>query len=570
MPPLPVIAPPPHGRAWPWILVVIALAAGGGWVGWEWYRGTNTPVADAKSGPPADRKGGPPADGKGGPAADAKGAKGFGKGGGAVPVVAAPATKGELDVVLSGLGTVVPLRTVAVRSRVEGELVKVHFREGQLVEQGQLLAEVDPRPFQAALKQAEGQLARDQAQLANARIDLERYKTLLAQDSIARQQVDSQEALVRQLEGTVRIDQGLLDNARLQLTYARITAPLAGRTGLRQVDPGNIVRAGDANGLVVITQQQPITVLYTLPQDTLPAVLRRQAEGGKVTVDAWDRELKARLASGLLTAVDNQVDTATGTVKLKATFRNDDGALFPNQFVNVRMKLDTLADATLVPAAAIQRGAQSLFVYVVKDDNRVTARPVKLGPQDGGRVAVSEGLAPGEMVVVDGIDRLREGASVVLAQRPEFKGSVDGQAERKGGGRWMSLTDEQKKAAWEKMSPEQKARILEFKAKREAEARKESGARPEATPAVPNKDVAPKADPGRDAAAKPEPRPPAAAATPAVTPEAAPAADAALRKRWREMSEDEKKAAWATLPPEAKARILEAKARREAEGKSGP
>lgn len=562
--PPPVIAPPPHGRAWPWILVVIALAAGGGWAGWEWYRSANAPAADAKGGAPADGKGGPPA--------DAKGGKSFGKGGGAVPVVAAPATKGELDVVLSGLGTVVPLRTVVVRSRVEGELVQVHFREGQLVEQGQLLAEVDPRPFQAALKQAEGQLARDQAQLANARIDLERYKTLLAQDSIARQQVDSQEALVRQLEGTVRIDQGLLDNARLQLTYARITAPLAGRAGLRQVDPGNIVRAGDAGGLVVITQQQPITVLYTLPQDTLPAVLRRQAEGGKVTVEAWDRELKARLASGVLAAVDNQVDTATGTVKLKASFRNDDGALFPNQFVNVRMKLETLTDATLLPAAAIQRGAQSLFVYVVRDDHRVTARPVRLGPQDGGRVAVTEGVAPGEMVVVDGIDRLREGASVVLAQRPEFKGSVDGQTERRGGaGRWMSLTDEQKKAAWEKMSPEQKARILEFKAKREADAKKDGAPRPDSPPAEPKKDAGPKSEARpeskREAAARPEPRP--AAAAPAA-PEPAPATDATPRKRWREMSEEERKAAWQTLSPEAKARILEAKARREAEGKSGP
>jgi len=533
-----------------WILLVIA-AVGGGWYGWQAYQSSTTPARDAKG------------------ATDAKSAKGFGKGaGGAVPVVAVAASKGELDVFLTGLGTVVPLRTVVVKSRVDGQLMSVGFREGQLVQEGQLLAEIDPRPFQASLKQAEGQLARDQAQLANARIDLERYKTLLGQDSIAKQQVDSQEALVRQLEGTVRVDQGLLDNARLQLTYARITAPIAGRVGLRQVDPGNIVRSGDANGLVVITQQQPITVLFTLPQDTLPGVLRRQADGGKVPVEAWDRELKARLATGELAAVDNQVDVATGTVKLKATFRNDDAALFPNQFVNVRMKLETLSNATVVPAAAIQRGAQSLFVYVVKDDNRVTARPVKLGPQDGNRVAVTEGVAAGEVVVVDGIDRLREGATVALAQRPEFKGTVDGQAEKKSGAsRWMSLTDEQKKAAWEKMSPEQKARLLEAKAKREAEAKKD-GAKPDAPKADAAKPEAKKPEAKKDAASKAD-APPKAAAEAAPTPAPAPAAEAAPRKRWVEMTPDEKKAAWPTLPPEVKARILEAKAKREAEGNAG-
>ena len=548
---MPAPLPPPAqsaGRSFLWILLVIALV-GGGWYGWQRYQSSSTPAADTKGSP------------------DAKGAKGFGKGaGGAIPVVAVAASKGELDVFLTGLGTVVPLRTVVVKSRVDGQLMSVGFREGQLVQEGQLLAEIDPRPFQASLKQAEGQLARDQAQLANAKIDLERYKTLLGQDSIAKQQVDSQEALVRQLEGTVRVDQGLLDNARLQLTYARITAPIAGRVGLRQVDPGNIVRSGDANGLVVITQQQPITVLYTLPQDTLPGVLRRQADGGKVLVEAWDRELKAKLATGELAAVDNQVDVATGTVKLKATFRNEDAALFPNQFVNVRMKLETLSNATIVPAAAIQRGAQSLFVYVVKDDNRVTARPVKLGPQDGNRVAVTEGVGAGEVVVVDGIDRLREGATVALAQRPEFKGTVDGQAEKKGGAsRWNSLTDEQKKAAWEKMSPEQKARITEAKAKREAEAKKDGSAKPEAPKADAKKADTPKPESKKTDAPKAEA--PKAEAAPAAAP--APSADGAPRKRWREMNEDEKKAAWPTLPPEIKARILEAKAKREAEGNAG-
>lgn len=447
-------ASPPRssrGRAWVWFLLAV-LAAGGGWYAWERYSGA-APTADA----PAAAKGGGKSAGAGAP----------------IPVVGAQASRGELDVYLSGLGTVTPLRTVTVKSRVEGQLVKVHFQEGQAVKEGQLLAEIDPRAFEAQVKQAEGQLARDQALLANARLDVERYRTLLAQDSIARQQVDSQEALVRQYEGVVRVDQGQLDNARLQLSYARITAPLSGRVGLRLVDQGNMIRAGDATGLAVITQLTPISVLYTLPQDNLPAVLKRQRDEKAVPVEAWDRELKAKLATGHLSAVDNQVDTATGTVKLKASFANQDNALFPNQFVNIRMKLDTLADVTLVPAAAIQRGAQSLFVYVVKDDNRVTARPVKLGPQDGPRVVVTEGIAPGETVVIDGIDRLREGASVQLSQRPEFKVPVDGVARKGGDGRsrWNSMSADEKKAAWEKMSPEQKARLLDAKAKRDAEAK---------------------------------------------------------------------------------------------------
>lgn len=451
--------------AWPWILLAVVVA-GGGWYAYDRFA---TPQAETSA------------------AGKDSGKAGFGKGGGAgapIPVVGAPAQRGELDVYLSGLGTVTPLRTVTIKSRVEGQLVKVLFQEGQVVKEGQLLAEIDPRAFDAQLKQAEGQLARDQALLANARLDVERYRTLLAQDSIAKQQVDSQEALVRQYEGVVRIDQGQLDNARLQLSYARITAPLSGRVGLRLVDQGNMIRAGDATGLAVITQLTPITVLYTLPQDNLPAVLKRQREDKAVPVEAWDRELKVKLATGQLSAVDNQVDTTTGTVKLKATFANEDNALFPNQFVNIRMNLDTLAGVTLVPAAAIQRGAQSLFVYVVKEDNRVTARPVKLGPQDGPRVVITEGIAPGETVVVDGIDRLREGASVQLSQRPEFKGPVDGgsgggkkggrrgaAADGKGGEQksFADMTPEERKARFEAMTPEQKARLAERRAKREAE-----------------------------------------------------------------------------------------------------
>ncbi|HYX62644.1 MAG TPA: MdtA/MuxA family multidrug efflux RND transporter periplasmic adaptor subunit [Burkholderiales bacterium] len=341
---------------------------------------------------------------------------------GPIPVVAAAASPGDMDVVMNSLGTATPLRTVTVRSRVDGELVRVYFREGQRVRQGELLAEIDPRPFQVQLEQAQGQLKRDEALLANAQLDLERYKTLFAQDSIAKQQVDTQASLVRQYEGALQMDRSQVQNARLQLAYTRISAPVGGRLGLRLVDPGNIVHAADQNGLVVITQLEPISVLYTVPQDAVPAVMKRLGAGEQIPVAAWDREMKARLAQGALASADNQVDPATGTVKLRAQFANEDGALFPNQFVNVRMTLDTLHDVIVIPAAAVQRGAQGLFVYVVGADNTVTQRPVKLGPSDGQRVSVSEGLVAGELVVTDGMDRLRPGASVqTSAQRPEIK-----------------------------------------------------------------------------------------------------------------------------------------------------
>lgn len=408
-------APPRSRRAvWVWLIVLMVAAVA---VYFIYERLARAPAQTGNA--TSARKAGPGA------------LKG---GAGPIPVVAATARRGDVDVYINGLGTVTPLRTVTVRSRVEGQLMRVHFQEGQLVKDGQLLAEIDPRPFEVQLKQAEGQLVRDQALLANAKLDLERYRTLVAQDSIAKQQADSQEALVRQYEGVVKSDQSQVDNARLQLVYSRITAPITGRTGLRLVDPGNIVRGADATGIVVITQTTPIAVLYTVPQDELPGVIKRVQAGDKLEVEAWDREQKAKLATGMLTAVDNLVDTATGTVKLKATFANDDGGLFPNQFVNVRMKLETASGQTVIPLAAIQRGGQGMFVYVVKGDNSVTARQVKLGPIEGQRVAITEGIAPGEQVVVDGIDRLREGARVEVTKRPEFKPSVDGTA-RKGKGK---------------------------------------------------------------------------------------------------------------------------------------
>ena len=332
-----------------------------------------------------------------------------------VPVVTAPVRKADMPVYLTGLGAVVPLNTVTIRTRVDGQLMTVHFREGQIVVSGDRLAEIDPRPFQAQLAQYEGQLARDQALLDNARVDLKRYEVLWAQNSIPKQQLDTQVSLVHQYEGAVKNDQGLIDSTKVQLAYCRITSPIGGRVGLRLVDPGNIVHATDTSGIVVVAQLQPITVVFTVPEDNIPPVLDRLRRGSGPTVEAYDRAGQKKLSTGSLLTIDNQIDTTTGTVKLKAVFPNADNALFPNQFVNARLLLDVEHGAAVVPAAAIQRSPQGPFVYVVKADQTAAVRRVTVGASDGGNIAVASGLTPGEQVVVDGADRLRDGAKVSVA-----------------------------------------------------------------------------------------------------------------------------------------------------------
>jgi multidrug efflux system membrane fusion protein len=346
-----------------------------------------------------------------------------------IPVVTHSVSRGDMALYLNGLGTVTSFKTVTIRSRVDGELVKVAFIEGQMVHKGDVLAEIDPRPYQVQLKEGEAQLLRDKATLKLAVLDYERYESLVASKTITRQQLDTQKALVQQTQATLQVDQGVIDNAKLQLIYCRITAPIDGRIGLRNVDLGNLVRANDVAGLAVITQLQPIAVVFTIPQDDIVRVQPKMLAGQKLTVDAFDRELKTKLATGTLAAIDNQVDATTGTVRLKAVFPNEDNLLFPNQFVNGRLHVETLANAVIVPSAAVQRGPDSMFAYVVTPDSTVELRKVVVGPTEADRTVIESGLAPGETVVIDGVDKLQKGTKVAARGAEGADGGRPSQAE---------------------------------------------------------------------------------------------------------------------------------------------
>lgn len=394
-------APPQKSRLKLWLVGFVLLAAGGAAV---YYWGTGKPAESQQQF--GGRGGfGPGGRGFGGP--------GFGRNQ-TVPVRVVTAAKQDLDVYLRALGTVTPLNTVTVRTRLDGELLRVNFSEGQRVAKGQVLAEIDPRPYQVQLDQAQGTLGENQARLKNAEADLDRYQKLANEQLITAQQVVSQESQVRQLTGTIQASEAQVSNARLNLSYTKITAPIDGRVGLRQVDPGNLIRSGDANGIVVITQLRPISVLFTIPETDLPAVLEAFRANRKMPVEAWDRADAVKLATGTLQTVDNQIDTATGTIKLRATFDNGDESLFPNQFVNVRLRVKTVDAATVIPAAAVQRAAFGEFVYVVGAENKVSIQRIALGPTEGDRVSVTRGLAPNAQVVLEGVDQLTEGATVEI------------------------------------------------------------------------------------------------------------------------------------------------------------
>ncbi|MBS0581198.1 MAG: MdtA/MuxA family multidrug efflux RND transporter periplasmic adaptor subunit [Proteobacteria bacterium] len=338
-------------------------------------------------------------------------------GGGPMPIVSAQARAGDMPITLIGLGAVTPIATVTVQSQVSGQITQVLFREGQNVRPGDPLFQIDPRPFQVALDQAEGALARDTALLANARTDLERYTTLFAQDSIAEQTLATQKSLVVQDEGTVKTDRAAVNTARLNLSYAHVVSPIAGRAGLQQVNLGNYITPAEPNGLVVIAQLKPITVTFSLPEDQIPPLLQQLHAGRTLPVTAWDRTHTTQLASGVLQSIDSQIDPTTGTLKMKASFANEEETLFPQQFVNIALLLDTLHNATLVPQAAVQRGAPGTYVYVVNGDT-VSVRKVTLGPGNATDISIEEGLKPGESVVVDGADKLKDGAKVLVRAAP--------------------------------------------------------------------------------------------------------------------------------------------------------
>jgi membrane fusion protein, multidrug efflux system len=380
----PAEGPPGKSHAWVWVLIILAIVG----IGYFLFRQRQAMEADQNQ----RMQMRPPS----------------------VPVVTDVARSGDIGVYVTALGTVTPVNTVSVTSRVQGQIMNVHYTEGQMVHKGDPLLEIDPKPYQAAVTQMGGQLAHDQAVLNEARIDLERYQQAYSRNAIAKQQMDDQEQAVHQDEGTVQNDQGQLDNARVNLAYTQITSPIDGRVGLRLVDPGNLVQANGTTNLVVVTQLQPITVIFSVGEDNLPAIERQLRQGQRLTVDAFDRTQVKKIASGYLLTVDNQIDPTTGTVKLRAVFSNEDLSLFPNQFVNARLLVDTEHAATLVPTPAIQRNAQGPFVYVVKPDGTAVLQTVTVGTADGDVTAV-QGIKPGDVLVVNGFDKLEDGMKVTTS-----------------------------------------------------------------------------------------------------------------------------------------------------------
>lgn len=398
---------PAKSRWWLWVIIIAVIALG------VWYfRGPRS--ASEAANPSAPSSGGR--------------GRGAGMGNFVVPVVVASAKQGDLPVYFNGLGTVTAFNTVTIRSRVDGQLLSVAFKEGQYVHEGDLLVQIDPRPFQVQLEQAEGQLAKDQAQRKDAQVNYERYKLLFQEGVIPQQQLDTQGALVGQFDGAIKSDQSQIDNAKLQLVYCRITAPISGRIGLRLVDPGNIVHATDPNGLLVITQLQPIAVLFSLPQDELPQVSAKLRAGVQLNVDAYDRDDTDKIAVGKLLTIDNQIDPTTGTYKLKSIFTNADNALFPNQFVNMHLLVDTKHNLTIVPAPAIQRGPQGAYVYALESDNTVKIRPVTIAQTAGNSVGLSGGINAGDVVVIDGQDKLQDGSKVTPSMAGQGTGGSRGTA----------------------------------------------------------------------------------------------------------------------------------------------
>ena len=405
---------------WFLALIIVGAISYGGYRVW----GRTAKPADAVNTQNGDTGGGRGRGGRGG----------RGGGGGRAAVVTVPARKVDMPVYLRGLGTAGAFNTVTVRSRVDGQLVRVAYREGQFVNKGDLLAEIDTRPFEVQLAQAKGQLARDEALLRDSQVKLDRNKLLDTKGLIAKQDVDSSIATLQQYEGSIQADQALIANANLQITYSKITAPISGQIGLRLVDEGNIVRAADPNGIVVITQLQPISVLFSIPEDNLGDVLKKLRAGQQLRVEAWDHDDIKKIGDGILLTADNQIDPTTGTSKLKAVFDNKNNALYPNQFVNVRLLIDTLKNAVVVPSATIQRGAQGTFLWVVDENNTTRLRPVTIKNIEGNDAALASGLEGGEMVVLEGMDKVQDGARVDVQKPGETPGD-SARAQGGGGGR---------------------------------------------------------------------------------------------------------------------------------------